>query len=88
MMQFKEGKELPSYGLVGIMAIKQRTLQKVKLKLKKGYVRILLGDTKGILYTFFLSEDRIQRGFLNDVQIFHRNIYPVIFFESSVLKIP
>lgn len=54
MTQFKEGKELASYGLVGIMAIKQRSLQKVKLKLKKGYVRILLGDTKGILYIFFL----------------------------------
>jgi len=51
--QFKEKEELASYALVSLTAIKQRTLQKVKLKLKKGYVRIFLGDTKGILKTGF-----------------------------------
>lgn len=83
--QFKEGEDL-AYGLVGIKAIKQRTLQKVKLKLKKGYVRILLGDTKEILHIlFFWSQD--SEGFFKQGTDFLREHLPHNFFESFVLKI-
>lgn len=70
----KKGKELASYGLVGTMAINQKTLQKVKLKLKKDMSEFYWEIQKEFIFLkgiyFFSFEDRIQRDFLNEVQIF------------------
>lgn len=56
------------------MAINQKTLQKVKLKLKKDMSEFYWEIQKEFIFLkgiyFFSFEDRIQRDFLNEVQIF------------------